>query len=71
MARAALEWSIKDLAENAKVGPATVSRFERSEAEPIPATLSAIRSALEAAGVEFIAENGSGPGVRLKKGKGL
>jgi hypothetical protein len=30
--------------------------------------IAAIRAALEAAGVEFIAENGGGPGVRLKKG---
>jgi hypothetical protein len=29
----------------------------------------AIQQALEAAGVEFIAENGGGPGVRLKKGE--
>ena len=27
----------------------------------------AIRAALEAAGVEFIAQNGGGPGVRLKQ----
>ncbi len=27
----------------------------------------AIRRALETAGVEFIAENGGGPGVRLKE----
>jgi hypothetical protein len=27
----------------------------------------AIRRALEAAGIEFIDENGGGPGVRLKK----
>ena len=36
----------------------------------IPATLAneaALRRALEAAGVEFINENGGGPGVRLKK----
>lgn len=33
----------------------------------IPANARAIRSALEAAGVEFIAENGGGPGVRLRK----
>jgi len=35
---------------------------------PIPATLSAIRTALESAGVEFIAENCGGPGVRFRKG---
>jgi hypothetical protein len=28
------------------------------------------RSALEAAGVEFIEENGGGPGVRLRKAEG-
>jgi hypothetical protein len=30
-------------------------------------TLGALRTALEAAGVEFVPENGGGPGVRLKK----
>ena len=29
----------------------------------------AVRRALEGAGVEFIDENGGGPGVRLKKAK--
>jgi hypothetical protein len=33
------------------------------------ATVAAIRAALEKAGIEFIEENGGGPGVRLKKGK--
>jgi hypothetical protein len=28
-----------------------------------------LRAAIEAAGVEFIDENGGGPGVRLKKAK--
>ena len=32
-------------------------------------TLAKIRRALESAGVEFIAENGGGAGVRLRKGK--
>jgi hypothetical protein len=31
-------------------------------------TLADIQHALEAAGVEFIPENGGGPGVRLRKG---
>jgi hypothetical protein len=34
-----------------------------------PPTLAAIRVALEVAGVEFIAENSGGPGVRLRKQK--
>jgi hypothetical protein len=44
-----------------------VNRFESGAAEPIPATLAAIQRALEAAGVEFIPENGGGAGVRLRK----
>jgi len=30
-------------------------------------TVAALRQALESAGVEFIDENGGGPGVRLRK----
>lgn len=69
MARAALDWSVKDLAERAHVGEATIRRFERSRGEAIRSTAGAIRTALEAAGVEFIPENGGGAGVRLKKMK--
>lgn len=54
MARAALNWSIKELAAKANVSPITVSRFERQEAAAIPATISAMRGALEAAGIRFI-----------------
>ena len=50
----------------AGVSPNTVSRLERGE-DLRPATVAAIRAALEAAGVEFIAENGGGAGVRLRK----
>jgi hypothetical protein len=32
-----------------------------------PDNVAKVRAALEAAGVEFIAENGGGPGVRLRK----
>lgn len=66
MARAAVGWGVRELAKEAEVSVDTVSRLERGE-DLQPRTLAAIRSALEAAGVEFIAENGSGPGVRLKK----
>lgn len=66
MARVALNLGIRDLAKLAKVAPATVSRLEAGE-ELKPRTVEAIQTALEAAGVEFIAENGGGPGVRLKK----
>ena len=45
----------------------TVARMEMEEGAPRRGTLSAIRAALEAAGVEFIPENGGGAGVRLRK----
>jgi hypothetical protein len=44
----------------------TLSRIEDGEGTPRASTLSAIRTALESAGVEFIAENGGGAGVRLR-----
>ena len=66
MARAALGWGVRDLAAAAKVSPDTIARLERGETL-YARTLEAIRAALEAGGVEFIAENGGGPGVRLRK----
>ena len=66
MARTALEWGVRDLAAAAKVSTNTVSRFEAGE-ELKDRTADALRSALEHAGVVFIAENGGGPGVRLKR----
>lgn len=68
-ARALLRWSALDLAKASKVGVATIRRVEVVEGE-IPATAAneaALRQALEGAGVEFIDENGSGAGVRLRK----
>lgn len=62
----ALSLGVRDLAALAKVAPATISRLEAGE-ELKPRTLEAIQSALEYAGVEFIPENGGGPGVRLRK----
>lgn len=67
MALAAVKWGVRDLAAQAGVSMDTIARFKRGETLR-PATLSAIRAALEAAGVEFIEENGGGPGVRLAKG---
>lgn len=66
-ARAMLEWSQTALADAAQVSRATVVDFERSARVPHPNNLAAIRAALEAAGVEFIDENGGGHGVRLQK----
>ena len=69
MARVALSWGVRDLAAAAKVSPNTVARLERGETLN-PRTLRVIRAALEAAGVEFIPQNGGGVGVRLKTGQG-
>ncbi|NLS21287.1 helix-turn-helix domain-containing protein [Rhizobium sp. P40RR-XXII] len=68
-ARALIRWSAKDLAKAAGIGVATVSRAEVEDGVPsiTNANLKAMQSALEAAGVEFIPENGGGAGVRLKK----
>jgi ribosome-binding protein aMBF1 (putative translation factor) len=68
-ARALIRWSAADLAQEAKLGLATVRRAEVAETGTslTAANEEAIRRALEVAGVEFIPENGGGPGVRLKK----
>jgi hypothetical protein len=61
--------SAEHLAETARLGVATVRRAEKHDGVPplTAANLAAIRQALEAAGIEFIPENGGGPGVRLKQ----
>jgi predicted transcriptional regulator len=66
-ARALLDWSQQDLAIHASVAIVTVHQLEAGLSQPRRATLDVIRRALEAAGVEFIDENGGGPGVRLRK----
>ena len=68
-ARALLRWSALDLAKSSKVGVATIRRVETMDGR-IPVTAAneaALRTALECAGIEFIDENGGGPGVRLRK----
>ena len=68
-ARALLRWSAAELAGEAALGLATVKRAELADGETSMTMANdlAVRRALEAAGVEFIDENGGGPGVRLKK----
>jgi transcriptional regulator with XRE-family HTH domain len=66
MARAALGLGVRELAAAAKVSADTVARFERGE-DLKERTIEALQRTLETAGVEFIDENGGGPGVRLKK----
>jgi transcriptional regulator with XRE-family HTH domain len=66
-ARALIDWSQQELANHAEVGVVTVHQLEAGLSQPRRATLDVIRRALEGAGVEFIDENGGGPGVRLRK----
>ena len=66
-ARGLLDWTQQELADQAGVGIVTVRQVEAGASEPRRATLEVIRRAIESAGVEFIDENGGGPGVRLRK----
>ena len=67
-ARAMLEWSRVTLAEKAQVSERTIIDFERGARAPQASTRLAIKSAFEMAGIEFIDENGGGPGLRLRVG---
>lgn len=68
-ARALLDWSQTELADAAGLSVPTIKRLEaeggylggRSE------TAKRIREALEGGGIQFIEENGGGPGVRVRK----
>ena len=66
MARAALGWGVRDLAEKAGVTANTVTRIENG-GDAKQSTIDAMRQAMELGGVEFIPENGGGAGVRLRK----
>jgi len=65
VARAALGLVLRELAAAAKVTIDTVSRLERGD-ELKERTIEALQLVLEAAGIEFIDENGDGPGLRLR-----
>jgi predicted transcriptional regulator len=68
-ARALLAWSQEELAATADVSIPTIKRLEAADG-PLRGrsqTANKIRLALQTAGIEFIDENGGGPGVRLTK----
>ena len=64
MARAAVRWGVRELAQNAGVTANTVTRIENGS-DAKQSTMDALQRALEEAGVEFT--NGDQPGVRLTK----
>lgn len=72
-ARALLRWEQSELGEKSGVSVETIKRLEKMNG-PLTATrvgtVHAIQSALEAAGVVFIPQNGGGAGVRLAKAAG-
>ena len=67
-ARALIRWSAQDLSRHSSVSLRTIRRAElpKGRTAMTAANDLAVRRALEAAGVEFIDENGGGPGVRLR-----
>lgn len=69
-ARGLLGWSQEHLATMAGVSVRTLISFEKGERTPMERNISALRAALEAAGVRFLEENGGGAGVRLAKPTG-
>ena len=66
-ARQLLGWSQSRLAGEVGVSESAVAYIERGLRPAASQVASRIQSALEAAGVELIAENGGGAGLRLRK----
>jgi transcriptional regulator with XRE-family HTH domain len=66
-ARALLELTQPELARAAGLGLSTIVDFEKRRRRVPEATIQAMRKALEDAGIQFIDEDGGGPGVRLRK----
>jgi hypothetical protein len=66
--RSLIRWSAEDLARETALSVATIRRAELADGETSMTAANdlAVRRALELAGVEFIDENGGGPGVRLR-----
>jgi transcriptional regulator with XRE-family HTH domain len=67
MARAALNWTVRDLAQATGLHRNTITNIEIGRYAGDPKTLDIIETVLRKAGVEFLEENGGGPGVRIKK----
>lgn len=66
-ARALIEMSRATLAKRAKIAERTIADFEAGRRNPVDGTLAALRATLERAGVDFVAANGGGSGVRRRR----
>jgi DNA-binding XRE family transcriptional regulator len=67
MARAALNWTVRDLAEATGLHRNTITNIEVGRYAGDPETLKLIKDVFVREGMQFIDENGGGAGVRLKK----
>ena len=66
-ARALLDMTQPQLATLAQLGLSTIVDFERERRTVSEEAVDKMQQALTDAGIEFIWENGGGPGVRLRK----
>ncbi len=62
-----LDMTQSQLANAAGLGLSTVVDFEKQRRQISPDAIEAIRTSLRKAGIQFMDENGGGPGVRLRK----
>ena len=71
-ARTLIRWSAKRLADEAGLGISTIQRMEAAEGVPSASgrNLDAVQKTLEAAGIDFIEEDGRGVGVRFRSASG-
>lgn len=67
MARAALNWTVRDLADATGLHRNTITNIEVGRYSGEPETLNLIECALIREGIVFIEENGGGVGVRFRK----
>jgi transcriptional regulator with XRE-family HTH domain len=67
MARAALNWTVRDLAGATGLHRNTITNIEVGRYAGDPATLAVIEAVFIRNGLVFIEENGGGAGVRLRK----
>jgi transcriptional regulator with XRE-family HTH domain len=67
-ARSALRWSVQELGGRSMVSTSTIKRIEAQDgvSSATSANLAALKSALEAAGIEFIGTPDDGPGIRVR-----
>lgn len=67
MARNALQWSVRELAQRSAVSTSTITRAETVDGIPSTtrANLQLLRATLEAAGIEFIGTPDDAPGIRI------